>query len=83
MFVRSLVLVLALLVGFGSTEAVAKDVVLVKLREPAAKPAPKKTTVRAKKQPVRRAKAVAKSKPKPKKKSTSKKTEAEPVRSMP
>ena len=66
------------LVGLGSTDAFAKDAVLVKLRDegkPAAKPAPaKSSTVRAKKKPVRRTKAVAKSKPKPKKK-TVKKTE--------
>lgn len=75
---RCLVIVLALLVGLGSTDAFAKDAVLVKLRDdskPAAKPTPTKSAVtRAKKKPVRRTKAVAKTKPKPKKKSV-KKTE--------
>ena len=87
-FMRSLVLVLALLVGFGSTDAFAKDAVLVKLRDgdkPAAKPTPTKSSaVRAKKKtPVRRTKAVAKSKPKPKKKPAAKSEKSEDTRVRP
>lgn len=85
---RCLVFVLALLVGFGSTGALAKDAVLVKLRDgdkPAAKPTPtKRSAVRAKKKtPVRRAKTVAKSKPKKKSAPKTEKSEETRLRPMP
>jgi hypothetical protein len=84
---RCFVLALALLVGFGSTSALAKDQVLVKLRDdsaPKAKTTPAKSaTLRTKKKPpIRRGKAVAKSKPKAKAKAKPKTEESRP-RPMP
>lgn len=90
--VRIAIVALALLFGLGSTDAFAKDAVLVKLRDgssqkaaPKAKSATKSSSVGAKRKPVRRAKAVAKAKPKAKpkaKQQTPKATESE-IRPMP
>ena len=71
MAMRAVLVALALLVGFGSTDAFAKDAVLVKLRDndaPKAKPSPaaNKSRTTTKRKPVR--KYVAKSKPKAKQK---------------
>lgn len=81
---RCFVLALAFsVVGLGSTDALAKDQVLVKLRDdraPKAKPTSAKSA--KKKQPIRRSKAVAKSKPKAKAKSKPKTEESRP-RPMP
>lgn len=77
---RAVVVALALLVGFTSADA--RD--LVQLREPAqaaAKPAPKKSSARAKKKPQPVRKSVAKSKAKPKVKK--KHVESEEVRLRP
>jgi hypothetical protein len=69
---RAVLVAFALLVGFGSTDAFAKDAVLVRLRDredaPKAKPSPtaKKSRTTTKRKPAR--KHVAKSKPKAKKK---------------
>jgi hypothetical protein len=79
---RALIVALALLVGFTSADAREAD--LVKLRDTAAKPAPKKSsTMRAKKkpQPVRR--TIAKPKPKPKKKKAKEESEEVRLRPMP
>ena len=84
---RCFVLAIALCVGLGSTDALARDQVLVKLRDDSttkAKPTPAKTVVRTKKkQSIRRSKAVAK-KPKAKAKAKTKsKPKAEDSRPRP